>query len=180
MLLTFWSPISMQGVDSLYSRLFLTSGASRADPVFHLNEQGYFFSSDTILQHEPLVMAAVGLTKAGLDAICAKLGSKQLSITNLSFLYRHSLMAKFLGVTPTVLLEVINIVEHPLTNDPRNPLKNPFVSPASCLEFVEHWKRMGDMGFTFAQLNYVVKGLDDPAHPLALSDEKIKEILKSF
>lgn len=167
-LLTFWSQISMQGADSLYSRLFLTSGAARADPVLQLDEHGYFFSLATIPQHEPLVMATLGLTKAGLDAIRAPLKNKndELSIENLSFLFRHGLMAKFLGVTPTVLLEMIEI------------FGDPFDSPTSCLAFVEDWKRMGDIGFTFAQLHYVVKSVDDPANPLALSEKKIQEIRK--
>lgn len=166
-LLTVWSPISMQGADSLYSRLFLTSGATRADTVLQLDEHGYYISSATIPQHEPLVMATLGLTKAGLDAIRALLkNNDELSIDNLSFLYRHGLMAKFLGVTPTVLLEMIKI------------FGDPFDSPTSCLAFVEHWKRMGDIGFTFAQLHYVVNSVDDPANPLALSEKEIQEIMK--
>lgn len=234
-LLTFWSPISMQGADSLYSRLFLTSGATRADPVLQLDEHGYFLSSATISQHEPLVMATLGLTKEGLDTIRkqglyyirkkhlysvlmdsgldvmtkdeiysnmteseqdafkkdlednkikgteknaitnkgkdligAMFKNDRLSIANLSVLYRHGLMAKFLGVTPTVLLEMINF------------FGNPFDSPASCLDFVELWKRMGDIGFTFAQLNYVVNGDDNPANPLALSEKKLTEIVESL
>lgn len=168
MLLTFWSQISMQGGDSLYSRLFLTGGAARADPVLQLDEHGYFFSFATIPQHEPLVMATLGLTKAGLDAISRHLENKELSIRNLSFLYRHGLMAKFLGVTPTVLMEMFQMIGYA------------FNSPAACLMFVEFWKRMGDIGLTFAQLNYVVTGVDDPTNPLALSSEKKKEILKSL
>lgn len=167
-LLTFWSPISMQGADSLYCRLFLSSGATRADPVLQLDEYGYFLSSANISQHEPLVMATLGLTKEGLDAIVATLKNDNLSIANLSFLYRHGLMAKFLCVTPTVLLEIIKI------------FGNPYKSPASCLKFVELWKRMEDIGFTFAQLKYVVNGDDDPVNALAQSEEMIQEILKSL
>lgn len=167
-LLTFWSPISMQGADSLYDRLILTNGAARADPVLQLDEHGSFFPLATIPEHEPLVMATLGLTKTGLDAISERLKDNKLSIENLSFLYRHGLMAKFLGVTPTVLLEMIEI------------FGNPFDSPVSCLEFVDLWKRMGDIGFTFAQLYYVVKSVDDRANPLALSEKKIQEIMKSF
>lgn len=48
MLLTFWSPISMHGANSLYSRLFLTRGTTRADPVLRLDEHGYFLSSASI------------------------------------------------------------------------------------------------------------------------------------
>lgn len=176
MLLTFWSPISMQGDNSPYSRLFLTSGATRADPVLQLDEHGYILSSASISEHEPLVMATIGLTKAGLDAIRANLEKGTystsrptndiLSLENLSFLYRHGLMAKFLHVTPTVLFDVIEI------------FGNPFGSPTDCLQFVGLWKRMGDMGFTFPQLHYLVKGVDDPTNPLALSEKKIEEMMK--
>lgn len=166
LLLTFWSPISMQGADSIYSRLFLTSAATRADPVLKLDQNGCFLASAEISQHEPLIMSTLGLTKEGLDALQATLEDDALSIANLSVLYRHSLMAKFLGVTPTVMLEMIEI------------FGDPFDSPTSCLEFVEHWKRMGNIGFTFAQLNYVLTGVDDPANPLALSEKKIQEIMK--
>lgn len=169
-LLTFWSSISMQGADSLYSRLFLTSGATRSDTVLQLDEHEYFFSLAKIAHHEPLVMATLGLTKAGLDAIRAHLPNKSddLSMENLSFLYRYGLMAKFLGVTPTVLLEVIKL------------FRNPFECPTSCLEFVQDWKRMEDRGLTWAQVNYVMTGVDDPANPLVLSVQKIQEISKTL
>lgn len=120
--------------------------------------------------------ATIGLTKAGLDVIRAHLekGTDStwrakndiLSLENLSFLYRHGLMAKFLRVTPTVLFDMIGI------------FGNPFLSPTDCLHFVGLWKRMGDKGFTIPQLHYVVKGVDDPINPLALSEQKIQEIMK--
>lgn len=167
-MLTFWSPISMQGADSLYYRLFLTSGATRANPVLQLDQNGVFQTSAKVSEHELVVMATLGLTKEGLDALKGQLSNDELSISNLTILYRHSLMAKYLGVTPAVLLVSMEM------------FGNPFLAPISCLEFVALWNRMQDVGFTFAQLNYVVNGVNDPVNPLGLSQKKIHEVMQSL
>lgn len=167
MVLTFWSPISMQGENSLYSRLFLTPGILAIDPTFKLDD-GNRIAPPKISQHQTLVMASLSLTKEGLDDMTKAIGSDELSLANLSILYRHALMAKFLDVTPGVLLQSFAV------------LGDPFTSPASCLHFVELWKRMEGAGFTFAQLNFVLHGVDDPLNPLYLSEQDLLTVVASL
>lgn len=170
MLLTFWSPIGVQGDDSLYSRLFLTPHITGIDPIFRADDEGNYLSSGaTISQHEIVVLATLGLTNEGLHAIRrGKMIGDELSIAHLTTLYRHSLMAKFLHVTPSVLFQVIGV------------FGDPFASPTCCLEFLDLWKRMNDARFSFAQLNFILHGIDDPLKPLFPSDLKIKTTIQSL
>lgn len=169
-LLTFWSPISVQGEKSLYSRLFLTPHITGIDPIFRPDDEGnYLSSAATISQHEIVVLATLGLTKDGMDTIRRKkrIGD-ELSLANLGALYRHSVMAKYLRVTPSVLFQAIDI------------LGDPFASPTSCLAFLEFWNRMKAAGVSFAQLNYILRKVDDPLKPLFPSEVKINATIKKL
>lgn len=170
LLLTFWSPISVQGENSLYSRLFLTPHITGIDPIFRPDDEGnYLSTAATISQHEIVVLATLGLTKDGMDTIRRKkMIGDELSLANLSTLYRHSLMAKYLRVTPTILFQVIDI------------FGDPFANPISCLEFLDLWNRMQAVGVSFAQLNYVLCGIDNPLKPLFPSEMKINKAINTL
>lgn len=169
-LLTFWSPISVNGEDSLYHRLFLTPHITGIDSIFRPDDEGnYLSSAATISQHEIVVLASLGLTKEGMDTIRRnKMIGDELSLANLGALYRHAVLAKHLRVTPSVLFKAINI------------LGDPFASPTACLAFLELWNRMKAAGVSFAQLNYILRGEDDPLKPLFPSQLKIDSTIKKL
>lgn len=169
-LLTFWSPISVDGEDSLYHRLFLTPHITGIDSVFRPDDEGnYLSSAATISKHEIVVLASLGLTKEGMDTIRTKkkIGD-ELSLANLGALYRHAVMAKHLCIAPSILFKAIDI------------LGDPFASPTACLAFLELWNRMEAAGVSFAQLNYILRGEDDPLKPLFPSELKITATIKKL
>lgn len=175
-LLTLWSMIDTRGENCLYSRLFLTHHHFIIDPLFKPDENGnYFTESGKLSAHRRVIMAALGLTEDGINAfMSAKLYSEDslidgdLSIKTLSFLYRHSLMARLLKITPAALCQVIGV------------FGDIFEDPSHTLEFLEQWRRMSDGGISFAQLNYVLKGIDDPLNPLGPEKLKILAAIKSI
>lgn len=165
-LLTFWTPIATNAsADSLYTRLFLSHHIVSIDPVFEADYYGRFlYPSDNmkISKHVTVLEATLGLTKDGLDAVKAMIqpvGSNDLlSVGNVSTLYRHAVLAGFLGATPEVLFQAMALFEI-----------DPFASATRCLEFVKRWQEMDAAGFSFAQLRYGLTGADDPLRPLGPS-----------
>lgn len=177
MLLTFWTPITTRpDKDSLYTRLFLSHHIVSIDPIFAADRDGHFLlptRNIKISDHETVVEATLGLTKEGLDAIKAKIeptsDCDKLSIKNISMLYRHAMLAKFLCVTPAVLLQAIELFKI-----------DPFSNATSCLEFVELWKGMEAVGFSFAQLRYALTGNDELLKPLGPSKVAIQRAIKKI
>lgn len=180
-LLTFWTPIvANANTDSLYTRLFLSHHIVSIDPIFKADYEGRFLHSNTttadlmkISLHVTVLEATLGLTKDGLDAVKAKIqpayAKDLLSITNVSTLYRHAVLAKFLDATPEVLFQAIELFKI-----------DPFASATCCLEFVERWQEMEAAGFSFAQLRYALTGEDDPLKPLGPSKVALQRAIQEI
>ncbi len=169
-LLTFWADISTDGEKSLYSRLFLTHNLQSIDKIFHADVHGYYLTqSAKITDHIPVLMAALKLKADDITAI-AKFRSlpDELTLPNISVLYRHSLLAKTLHVKVTDLQEVIAL------------LGDPFNSADETVALLETWGKMEDAGFTFRQLDYIIRDRDDTLRPLAPSRRKILQIAKTL
>ena len=77
-----------------------------------------------------------------------------LTLPNVSFLYRYSLLAKILHVRVPLLQDVVDL------------FGDPFKSAWDTLALLETWGKMEDAGFTFRQLDYLILGRDDPLRPL--------------
>ncbi|MBV8883138.1 MAG: hypothetical protein JO235_03955 [Chroococcidiopsidaceae cyanobacterium CP_BM_RX_35] len=169
-LLTFWANISTAGEKSLYSQLFLTHNLVSQDPVFQADSNGnYLTQSATISDHLPVLMAALNLKADDITAIMKfrKLPDA-LTLPNLSLLYRHSLLAKTLHVRVSDLPEVIAL------------FGDPFQSAVQTLTLLENWGKMEDAGFTFRQLDYIIRNYDDSLKPLAPSLKKILQLTKTL
>lgn len=174
-LLAFWASITINSdKDSLYARLFLSHHIVSIDPIFAADPNGNFpipTRTVKISEHETVVEATLGLTKEGLDAIKAKIepasDSDRLSMKNISTLYGHAMLAKFLCVPPVVLLQAIEVFKI-----------DPFSSATSCLEFVESWKGVETAGFSFAQFRYTLTGNDDLLKPLGPSKVAMQRAIK--
>jgi hypothetical protein len=169
-LLTFWADISTDGEKSLYSRLFLTHNLLSIDKVFHADVHGYYLTqSAKITDHTPVLMAALKLKADDITAI-AKFRSlpDELTLPDVSALYRHSLLAKTLHVKVTDLQEVIAL------------FGDPFKSADQTVALLETWGKMEDAGFTFRQLDYIIRDHDDTLRPLAPSRRKILQIAKTL
>lgn len=169
-LLTFWAEISTAGEKSLYSRLFLTHNLLGIDKVFQADADGnYLTKSEKITDHLPVLMAALRMKADDITAIMAYRDlDNALTLANVSELYRHSLLAKTLHVKTAELADLANL------------FGEPFKSADGTLTLFENWGRMEDAGFSFRQLNYVVRGQDDPLRPLAPSKRSILQTTKTL
>jgi len=156
-LLVFWADISTAGEKSLYARLFLTHNILGIDTVFQSDKNGNFLSKpEKMSDHMPVLMAALKLKAEDIAAIVASRNlSDSLSLSNVSALYRHALLAKILHAPVSSLSEVIGL------------LGDPFINADKAVSLLHDWGEMEDAGFTFQQLNYVVQDHDDPKRPLA-------------
>ena len=169
-LLTFWADISTAGEKSLYSRLFLTHNLLGIDKVFQADANGNYLTQPAkITDHLPVLMAALKLKADDIRTIMdfRQLGDS-LTLNNVSVLYRHSLLAKLLHVRMTELVEVIRL------------FGDPFTEADQTLDLLHTWGKMEDAGFTFRQLNYVIRDHDDPIRPLAPTQRKLLQLTKTL
>jgi len=169
-LLSFWADISISGEKSLYARLFLTHNLLGIDKVFKSDANGNYLTQDAKLsEHLPVVMAALKMKADDVMAVIAfrKLPDA-LTLSNVSVLYRHGLLAKILHVPAADLAEVFAL------------FGDPFVSAEATLTLLRDWGNMEDAGFTFRQLNYLIRGHDDLKRPLAPTKKAILQISKAL
>jgi hypothetical protein len=156
-LLALWANISTAGDTSLYSRLFLTHNLIGVDPVFTADNDGnYLVTSTKIADHTPVILAALRLTPDGLLAILqqTKLSGADLTLANISAIYRYALLAQNLLIKVPLLVEAIQL------------LGDPFEDALGTEAFITNYNVMANLGFTVQQLTYVILGTDDPVRPL--------------
>ena len=175
-LLAFWADISTAGEKSLYAKLFLTHNLVAIDSVFQADANGYYLTqSATISDHIPVLMAALKLKADDITALMqiktapgAPALPDALTLPNVSFLYRYSLLAKILRVRVPLLQDVVNL------------FGDPFKSAWDTLGLIETWGKMEDAGFTFRQLDYLILGNDDALRPVGPSQKTILRLTKTL
>lgn len=142
---------------SLYEQLFLnkrTSGPIDLDfavaavtaPTQQMDDE-----------HSPLIVAATRLREADLALLKAlqKPGApvppnyidNRLSLGNLSFLYRHAMLTRALGIKMAEWKTLLSLAQ-----------VDPFASPQATLDFVALFDRIKQSGFTIDQLDYLLAG----------------------
>ncbi len=167
-LLAFWADINTIGERSLYASLFLTHNLLGIDKVFQADAHGNYLTQPAKeTDHIPVLMAALKLKADDVTAIMSyRQLPDSLTLPVVSALYRHSLLAKILHVKVADLPEVIAL------------FGDPFKNAYQALTLLETWGKMEDAGFTFRQLDYIIRGHDDLLRPLAPSKKKILQIAK--
>ena len=168
-LLCFWTNISTVGEKSLYKRLFLTHNLLSVDSVFH-DKNGIYLAApfEPIANHFPVLMAALNLSADDIEAIQNYNSITDLTLENVSLLYRYRLLSKTLGLRVTEFISVIPLFD------------NPFKNADATLLFLEKWRRIEDAGFDSRQLNYIIAGKDDTKKPLAPSKLKMLQLAKTL
>ncbi|SFK87173.1 hypothetical protein SAMN05216302_101845 [Nitrosomonas aestuarii] len=167
-LLVYWTPIGTQGENSLYERLFLKYNLIAKDPIFKDEAAfGTFLihnpESDNktiprMSDHLPALMAALKVDVAMLEDIMAYAGiADQLTLENISHIYRHILLAKSIG---------LRISQLPMLFDLIKDQEHPFSQPTKTLSFYQLYERIDNSGFDSRQLNYIIRSVDDPNRPL--------------
>jgi hypothetical protein len=169
-LLVFWENIGTAGEKSLYTRLFLTHNLLGIDKVFQSDKNGNFLTvSAKMSDHMPVLMAALKLTAEDITDLVAFRGLPDaLTLPVVSALYRHGLLAKLLHVPLSYLPEVIAL------------LGDPFQSASNALSLLTDWGNMEDVGFTFPQLNYIVRNINDRKRPPAPTEKTMLLVAKTL
>lgn len=166
-LLTFWSNISTFGEKSLYQQLFLSHNVLGIDKIFKADRRNNLATDAKLSEHIPVVMASLNLSADDIQEIMNTLGMEnKFTLRNLSILYRYRLFSKVLGLR---ISEFVNIL--PLFG-------NIFQDAHTTLEFLDQWSRMQESGFTYQQLNYIIRDKDDETKPLAPSQHNVLAISK--
>jgi hypothetical protein len=169
-LLAFWAEIGSAGEKSLYSKLFLTHNLIAIDTVFQPDAQGNFLTQPAkITDHIPVLMAAFKLKADDIAAIMSiGVVPDSLTLSNVSLLYRYSLLAKILHLRVPLLRDVVDL------------FGNPFKNAWDTLALLETWGKMEDAGFTFRQLDYLILNRDDALRPLTPSKKTILQLTKTL
>ena len=169
-LLCFWTTISTSGNKSLYQRLFLTHNILGIDKVFKADAKGSYLTGDAkLLEHLPAVMAALNLSADDIQEIMQASGvDDKLSLANLSLLYRYRLLSKVLGLRIPAFLNIL-----PLFGDI-------FEDAHATNKFMKRWAKMEDAGFSYKQLNYIIRDFDDEKKPFAPSQKTVLLLSKTL
>ncbi|MGY6274243.1 Tc toxin subunit A-related protein [Methylomonas sp. MgM2] len=169
-LLCFWTTISTSGEKSLYKRLFLTHNILGIDKVFKADTKGNYLTGDAKLtDHLSAVMAALNLSADDIQDIMKSAAMEdKLTLANLSLLYRYRLLSKVLGLKIPAFLNIL-----PLFGEI-------FKDAYSSFEFFERWAKMEDAGFTYQQLNYIIKNFDDVKKPFSPNQKTVLLLSKTL
>lgn len=187
-LLCFWTTISTAGEKSLYQRLFLTHNILGIDKVFKADSSGNYLSGNAKLSdHFPAVMAALNLSADDIEAIIKDAHLQdELTLANLSTLYRYRLLSKVLGLRIPAFISILPLFNNILQDLPSAlasssmPSDNIFQNPHATLRFIEYWEKMDDAGFTYQQLNYIIRNTDDEKKPFALTQKKVLQLRETL
>ncbi len=184
---TFWTDIPTRDQPnqvSLYSRLFFTGQTVRkTDPVFGPDLNGDYFATSTfdplkISDNTLVISAAFNLRPGDIEYLVRNDNSLPdvhkvpdlLNLETLSKIYRYSLLVRVLSVSISDLGQVLQGFRE----------SDPFSSPVYCLEMLETWGKMDQVGFTWQELRYIAWDVNTPVDPLAPSRKTVLETSKAL
>jgi hypothetical protein len=172
-ILPFWTRLDSQGATSgIYAQLFLGYNTRSMDNVFVMNSYGsalYQNPPEKITAHAPILQATLKLSLSDITAIMAfRSLADALTIDSISVLYRHSTLAKALGVPASRTPDIITL------------LGDPFISPEKACNFWDLWNAVESASFTIEQLQYLCAGKDDLSHPIAIREKSVLTSVKAL
>ena len=134
-------------------------------------------SAETISGHAPVVLTALRIKQNDLDTLLALTRpsdgnpyiSGELTLSNLSFLFRHTWLAKTLK---------INIADWPTLLKILNQDLPRFTTPQAALEFLDAVQQLQATGLTFDALYHILSA--DPAAESAVAEPEAAKFLQSL
>ena len=154
-------------VPSLYATLFnnrAAAGQSLPEDPSSLDGK--------LSENASRIAAALQISIDDLNAMLADTNvvtSDDLSIDNLSELYRHATFARMLNYSIGTYLAALKLIS-----------KTPFASTEDTIKFVQHSERIAASGFSVEELNYLLRHDFAPNSPVAISDPAIAAVLGSL
>ncbi|KAI8946085.1 hypothetical protein F4801DRAFT_565944 [Xylaria longipes] len=168
-LLPLWGTIDVYEPGSLYTSLFLSSKLSPANVIFQADEHGQYLPSPAakLSSNIAVVLAALQLPAAACDTIrTATNMSDELTIGNLSLLYRVSMFCKLISISPDQYPLFLSL-----------GYTNHLASPRQTMQTVEQFRLLVDAGWTLEKLMFVT-GTDVSAL-VAQSGFKIDDVVSA-
>ena len=168
--LAFWSLIDTQELGSLYRTLFYNPAVFKPqDDAFRLRPDGQELA-DTNQQlntYAANLQAAFRLNGAGIGLLIAKTDGK-LNLANLSLIYRHTALARQLGLAVQDLLTAIDLTG-----------LSPFDASHSETApwFIEVVRNIQNSGFSIPQLDYLLRQRFNPPAPFVPLDSDLAPAL---
>jgi hypothetical protein len=141
---------------SLYARLFLNPAVTAIAPDADLAAlaSGGAIADPVLLDHLPAIQAALGVTATDA-ATLAGLTNNELTLSNLSELYRVSALATAAKLSISDLIAVAQLLS-PTSANAAAALAPILSTPAACLAFLAQAQLVLQPGFTIDALTYVL------------------------
>ena len=154
---TRFTTLHVKREDALYQNLFLNKRLiNPLDPAFRLDPSTDDLpAGDTITAHHPVVLAALGIREADLILLKALTRASDgrpyitdnLTLTNLSFLWRHVWLSRLLQFTAEEWTLLLKLCQQDILR---------FANPRETLEFLETVDHLKTAGFTADELNWLL------------------------
>jgi hypothetical protein len=141
---------------SLYAQVFLnaTVTAVAPDPDLAAVATGGTISDPALSDHGSAIQPALGVTAADLAALFA-LTDNQLTVDNLSFIYRTSLLAVAAGLPIPDLVTMAELLD-PNATSPGFAVGALFATPAATLGFLTQARAVKSSGLTLDAITYLL------------------------
>ena len=195
-LATLWGNIDTYGDKSLYKKLFLNRAVQRIDPAFQPGPFGDFLTDTSLklVDHVPAILAAFRMSEDDLHSILGiatvidtgiprplDLTTDILNISNLSIIYRYTVLAKALKLkVPDFCLLITLFNSAPFSNWDMQLKQFVSISPASTYDFYELAASIKTAGFKAAVLQYIFTGLLPADSTLGLNTNKAKQAARAI
>ncbi|MCP9463226.1 MAG: neuraminidase-like domain-containing protein [Nitrospira sp.] len=153
--------------DGLYQSLFLNKKLIQPiDPAFAVAAVDVAGpTAEKISGHRSVILAALGIRESDLELLAALTRASDgaayitddLTLNNLSFLWRHAWLAKLLKFKAEEWKVVLKLLQQDIVRPVGPGVWVPcFADPKTCLEFVEKTDHLRNTGFTPDQLNWLL------------------------
>ncbi|WP_437826314.1 neuraminidase-like domain-containing protein [Sorangium sp. So ce1153] len=152
--------------DGLYQSLFLNKKLVQPlDPAFEVARVSVAGpTAEKISGHRPAVLAALGVREADLDLLSGLIRAwdgqpyitDDLTLANLSFLWRHAWLAKLLALNTDEYATLLKLLGKDLQPVVDAATGQTFVDPRSALAFVESADQLKASGFSPDELNFIL------------------------
>jgi hypothetical protein len=169
-LITLWTDIATTGKKPLYAQLFLTRNVLKSDAVFDHPLGEYLSNGEKIKNHVLALQSALGLTTDDISRILVdaeiSLDTTDLTLPNVSLLYRYGLLAKALKLSTRDLISLKQLSgldpfrqlhPEPLADTPATKaieLDHPFTQT---IRFIEVAAEVKGSGLKIEDLDYLLR-----------------------
>lgn len=169
--LAFFQTIDTTATDNLYDQLFQNRSVTNPlNPDFAIEQVSWSPVAITDV-HRGIILGALGLAPDDLDTLVAKTDGK-LSLGNLSYFYRITLLASALSVSISDLYVLFDLINIPACADPAISTP-PAADPATTYRFFSAWQTVVSSQFSAGDLDYVLRYRNDSSGALIASDDQV-------